>query len=244
MLLKSQGIVLHTLKYNDESIIANVLTEAAGCVSFMVRISRSPRCAVRHTLFHPLALLELEWNHQAGTTGLRRPKSAQTAVPLTSLPYDPHKTAMALFLAEFLHYAVRDEYEPGALFRYVFRSIEWLDACRKGFANFHLVFLLRLSRFLGFAPNLEEMHTGYCFDLLSGDFVPDVPVHGHYVAAAEAAKLPLLMRMNFGTMHVFRFSGAERSRLLEHINEYYRLHLPNFPELKSLAVLKALFSNA
>lgn len=106
------------------------------------------------------------------------------------------------------------------------------------------MFLLRLSRFLGFAPNLEEMHAGDCFDLLSGNFVPDVPIHGHYVTAAEAAKLPLLMRMNFGTMHVFRFSGAERSRLLEHINEYYRLHLPNFPELKSLAVLKALFSNA
>lgn len=230
------------MKYNDEAIIANVLTEAAGCVSFIVRVSRSPRSAVRHTLFRPLALLELEWNHRPGAPGLRRPKTAQTAVPLVSLPYDPHKAAMALFLAEFLHHAVRDEYEPGALFRYVFQSIEWLDACRKGFANFHLVFLLRLSRFLGFAPNLEGMREGDYFDMEASRFVPVRPLHAHCIEPADAARLPLLMRMNFGTMHVFRFSGAERSRLLEYINDYYRLHLPSFPELKSLAVLKELFS--
>ena len=32
-------------------------------------------------------------------------------------------------------------------------------------------------------------------------------------------------------------------RLLEYINLYYRLHVPNFPELKSLAVLKDLFAH-
>lgn len=244
MLLKSQGIVLHTLKYNDDSLIVDVLTEAVGRVSFMVRISRSPRTAVRHTLFRPMALLDLEWNHRPGTTGLRRPKSAQTAVPLVSLPYDPHKAAMSLFLAEFLHHAVRDESEPGALFRYIFQSVEWLDTCRRGFANFHLVFLMRLSRFLGFAPNLEDWRPGDFFDLEASRFVALRPLHGHCLVPEDAARLPLLSRMNFGTMHVFRFSGSERSRLLGYINEYYRLHLPDFPELKSLAVLKDMFSGS
>lgn len=43
------------------------------------------------------------------------------------------------------------------------------------------------------------------------------------------------------TMHLFAMSRAERSRCLELINEYYRLHLPDFPVLKSLEVLKELF---
>ena len=65
MFVKSRGIVLHTIKYNDAQIICHVLTEQAGSVAFMVRISRSPRAAVRHMLFQPMALLELEWNQRA-----------------------------------------------------------------------------------------------------------------------------------------------------------------------------------
>lgn len=241
MLIKSRAIVLHTLKHTDESIIVELLTEATGSVSFAVRVSRSRRAAVRHTLFRPLALLEVEWNHRA-TGGLQRLRSAQAAVPLVSLPYEARKATVALFLAEFLHHAARTEAAPGLLFDYVFSSVEWFDAARGNCANFHLVFLLRLARFLGFAPNLDGAAPGACFDLEAGRFTAQRPAHPHFIGPDEAARLPLLMRMNFGTMHLFRFSGAERSRLLEHINAYYRLHLPAFPELRSPAVLREVFA--
>ncbi len=244
MLVQSKGIVLHTIKYSDDLLIAEVMTEDYGVVSFGVRVSRSPRAAVRYTLFRPLALLEMIWEHKS-KGGVQRIKSAQPAVPLVSLPYEPHKTVIALFLAEFLHHAVRADSELPHLFTYVYQSIIWLDTCPAGgYANFHLVFLLRLARFLGFEPNLEESTTGAYFDLEAGRFVRTRPQHSHFLMPEEAARLPLLMRMNFGTMRLFRFSGSERSRLLEHINTYYRLHLPSFPELKSLAVLKDFFSSS
>ena len=241
MFVKSRGIVLHTIKYNDAQIICHVLTEQAGSVAFMVRICRSPRAAVRHTLFQPMALLELEWNQRAAG-GLRHPRAVQTATPLVSIPFHPHKAAIALFLSEFLYHATRGEDPSPGLFAYIYRSVEWLDTCRGSFANFHLVFLLRLAHFLGFEPNLPTARAGYYFDLEAGSFVPDRPPHAHSVAPEDAARLPLLMRMDYGTMHLFRFSGTERSRLLEQINAYYRLHIPDFPELKSLAVLRELFS--
>lgn len=241
MLMKSRGIVLHITKYSDEAVIADVLTEQAGRVSFLVRVSRSPRAAVHHTLFSPLALLELIWE-QRGTAGLRRPKAAQVWRPFVTIPYEPHKAAIAFFIADFLRHAVRTEAEPGRIFDYVADSLEWLDTCHSGFANFHLVFLMRLARFLGFEPNLEGWRPGDCFDLEAGRFTAVPPPHRHTIRPDEAARLPLLMRMNYGTMRLFRFSGNERSRLLEHINSYYRLHLPDFPELKSLAVLKEIFN--
>ncbi|MDO4929938.1 MAG: DNA repair protein RecO C-terminal domain-containing protein [Bacteroidales bacterium] len=240
MLVTTRGIVLHTFKYNDESLVAEVLTETEGVVSFMVHISHSPRAAVRYTLFRPLALLEFSWNVRPGG-GIQRPKSVQVAMPLCSIPFDPYKTTMALFLAEFLRSAVKVETDAGPLFEYIFDSIVWLDTCREGYANFHLVFLLRLARFLGFEPNLENASPGAYFDLEASQFTFFLPTHRHYLPPVDAARLPLLMRMNFGTMHLFRFSGSERSRLLEYINIYYRLHLPDFPEMKSLAVLKELF---
>ena len=42
-------------------------------------------------------------------------------------------------------------------------------------------------------------------------------------------------------MHLYAMTRAERMRCLEVMNLYYRLHLPGFPELKSLEVLKELF---
>ncbi len=239
---QSRAIVLHIQRYNDESLIADVLTEERGCVGMMVRVSRSRRAAVRHTLFRPLAVLDLTWDDRPRAS-LQRPRAAQTALPLCSVPYHPLKSAMALFIAEFLHHAVRTERDCREVFGYVVRSVEWLDACPSGFANFHLVFLMRLTRFLGIEPNAAGAETGAFFDLRSAEFVPSQPLHADFLRPEDARLVPLFMRMRYGNMRVFRFSGAERSRLLAYINTYYRLHLPAFPELRSLAVLREVFGD-
>lgn len=239
--MKSQSIVLNTIKYNDESLIVNLLTQQCGCLGMLVRISRSKRAAVRHALFQPLAILDIEWDEHP-KANLQRPKTAQSAYPFGSIPFDPHKSAISLFIAEFLHHAIRSEPDSKSIYEYVVHSIKWLDACQEGFANFHLVFLLRLTRFLGFMPNVEHAFEGAYFDLRCSCFVAEQPTHPDFLNPVDAALVPKLLRMRYGTMHVFKFCGADRSRLLEYINLYYRLHLPDFPELKSLSVLKELFS--
>lgn len=238
--MKSKAIVLTTLRYGDEQLIVDLLTEARGCVTMMVRISRSRRAQVRHTLFQPLALLDVEWNDRP-TAQFQRPKAVQSAYAFTSLPYNPYKSAIALFLAEFLHYAVRTESDARGVFAFVEKSIEWLDESEHDFSNFHIVFLLRLTRFLGFMPSVEEFAAGTWFDMRSCTFTATKPMHADVLEPHDAALVPLILRMRYGNMRVFRFNGAERTRLLELINTFYRLHLPSFPELKSLAVLKQIF---
>ena len=68
MLQKTQGIVLHTLKYKDTSLIADIYTEVAGRASFMVSIPRSRKAAVKPVLFQPLALVELEADFRPNAT--------------------------------------------------------------------------------------------------------------------------------------------------------------------------------
>ena len=239
--MKSRAIVLHITRYNDEQLIVDLLTELAGCVTMMVRISRSKRAAVRHSLFQPLALLEMEWDERP-RANFQRPKAVQVAVPFCSLPFDAAKSCIALFLAEVLHHSVRNEPDARLLYNYIARSVEWLDTCTQGYANFHLVFLLHLAHFLGFMPNVEEAAPGDYFDLRAACFVPQQPPHPDFLTPTDAALVPKLMRMRYDSMRFFRFTGAERSRLLEYINIYYRLHVPNFPELNSLAVMKEGFN--
>ena len=91
--MKSKALVLRTVKYNDTSFIAHLLTEQCGCIGMMVHTSRSKRAAVRHTLFQPLSVLDLEWDERPRAS-LQRPKQAAVALPFTTLPYDPHKSAI------------------------------------------------------------------------------------------------------------------------------------------------------
>lgn len=239
--MKSKAIVLRVMKYNDEQLIASMLTEEMGCISMIVRISRSKHSSVRHTLFYPLAILDVEWNHRP-KANLQRPKIVQVAIPFTSLGFDIYKMSIAMFVAEALHHAIKVEPDWRSIFKYVVRSIQWLDTCEKGYNNFHIVFLLRLTHFLGFTPNVDSAQPTDYFDLRSSCFVKTQPPHPDYLTPDYASVLPRLLRMRYDNMRFFKFSGAERSKLLEYINTYYRLHIPNYPELNSITVFKELFS--
>lgn len=237
---KTIGIVLHTLKYNDTSIIVEMYTECLGRSSFLVKVPRSKKAAVKSVLFQPLSILELEIEVKPTST-LHRVKDVKPHFLFSSLPYDPYKSAIALFLAEFLYRAIREVAENRPLFAYLIYSIQWLDEQSSNYANFHLVFLMRLSRFLGLYPNLEDYHAGDYFDLMNASFISQKPFHNSYISEEDSARLVQLMRMNYESMHLFNMSRVERGRCLAIINEYYRIHLPDFPVLKSLEVLKELF---
>jgi DNA repair protein RecO (recombination protein O) len=240
MLQKTIGIVLHTLKYNDTSNIVDIYTELCGRISFLVPASRTRTAAVKPVLFQPLSIIALEAQFRT-SSNLYRIKEVK-AYPFRSIPYHPHKSAIALFLAEFLYRVVKEEGENRPLFAYLKHSIEWLDECEAYFANYHLVFLMRLTRFLGLYPNLDDYHQGDYFDLLNAGFTSLRPCkHAFYVDPEESFRLTRLMRMNYDTMHLFSMNRAERARCLVIISDYYRLHIPGFHDLKSLAILQELF---
>lgn len=241
MLQKFTGVVLCTFRYNDTKNIAHIYTEQNGRMSFLVPASRSKRQAVSSVLFQPLSLVEFDSDIKPQSS-LHPIKESRLWHPFASIPYDPFKSSIALFLSEFLFKALKEEGRNEALYAYIVNSIVWLDTCDKSFSNFHLVFLMRLSRFLGLFPNVYDYVEGAYFDLINACFTTEQPLHGMYVHPEEAARIVNLMRMRYETMHLFSMSRNERNRCLDIINEYYNLHLPDFSEMKSLAVLKELFS--
>ena len=241
MIQKIRGIVLHSLKYSDDSNIVDIFTEPYGRLSYLVRVVRTKKRGSAGALFMPLSMVEFEADYKP-TRSLYHLRDPKQLYVFSSLPYDTYKSSIALFLSEFLYRALRQEGENLPLYTYLYSSIQWLDTCERNFANFHLVFLMRLSRFLGFFPNLEDYRPGYSFDMVNACFV--LPAYGRtnlLLSPEESSQLRQLMRMNFDTMHLFALTRAQRMRCLEVIIQYYRIHIPDFPEMKSLAVLKELF---
>ena len=257
MKVKTEAIVLHSFKYGESKMIVDTFTRTHGRLSFAVPLPRSAHSKLKKQYFQPLTLLNIDADIQQQSR-LQKISEASIAAPLPSLLSDPSKLAIALFICEFLYHALRDEQQNGPLFEYLCTSIQWLDQRESDFANFHLVFLMHLSRFLGFYPNLdirgyevrgaryEDRLDRGCedslyFDLRAAEFCSLTPTHRDFLMPQEAGRIRLLMRMDYATMHLFRMGRADRNRILEIIIHYYRLHIPQFPELRSLPVLQELF---
>lgn len=233
---------MRTVKYGDSSLIVDLFTQSGGRQSFITSIARVKRNVRTVSLWQPLSMVEFQAEvRQSGR--LPRPSDVRTYYNYADLPFSPLKSTLALFLADFLSAALREEKENHPLYMYIESSLQWLDMAdsMSAIANFHLVFLMHLSRFIGIYPNVESQ--GSYFDLLEGSFTHGQPLHSHVLKPDEARYLPLLFRMNYSTMHLFRFSRAARMRILHVLNEYYRLHVPSFPELKSLDVLHEMFDS-
>lgn len=127
MLQKTVGIVLHSLKYNDTSNIVDIYTQHTGRASFLVKIPRSRKSTVKSVLFQPLAMVEFEADYRPNTN-LYPVKEAKSWYPFYTLPYDPYKSAIAMFLAEFLYRALREEAENRPLLLiWSILFVGWMD---------------------------------------------------------------------------------------------------------------------
>lgn len=240
MIIDDEILIFHALRYSDDQLIVEGLARNNGRVSFVVRISHAPRAKVRHVIFQPMAVLEVQWEEKPRAK-LMRPIAARVSQPWSSLHTSPIKAAITLFLAEFLLQVCRHEQSGELFFDYLLHSLTWLDTAEEGFANFHLLFLMRLAQFLGIAPNTSDTGLPF-FDLMAAEFVSLAPAHAYYIYGDEARAFEQLLRMNFSTMHLFQLTRTQRNRILELILTYYRLHIPSLPELKSWEVLREIFT--
>ena len=240
MLHKTKGIVVSSLNYSDTYFIASILTEEFGPMSYLVAKTKGKKSKVPKSIFHPLAILDLEVEHQ-NLRSIQRVKEAKIYSSLFSVLSDPVKSTISIFLSEFISKVVKEVQPNQFLFDYILQSIQILELSNQMNANFHLVFMIQLSRFTGFYPNSSEYRKGGFFDMQNGVFTRYKPSHSHFLNPGESEIFALLLRMNYENMSAFRFSRNERKGIIYRILEYYRLHLTDFPNLKSLEILHEVF---
>lgn len=228
------GIVLNNRRFGETSHILQILTRTNGLLTFMVK--GSSRRSVLNPLYRqPFTILEMEYTLHAN----REFQFLREAVSVNLLDFfatNPAKNGICLFLSEVLSKIMRQQPADERLFDFVRSSIDFFVGNERGTANFHLVFLIKLTYFLGFFPNLSDFSEGVLFDMTNSRFVP-LRHDSHTLNVHDTEVFAQLMRMDYVNMHLFKMSGTERTQILRKIIEYYRLHLPNFGEIRSLDVL-------
>lgn len=240
MLQKTRAVVLSTVKYSDDKAIVTLLSADLGRIAAAVSLPKSRRAAVKRQCFEPLTIVEAELN-MPSRNALPRIKSVEIAVPYLTISQDMRKISIVLFLSEFLLNVTRVEAVDRNFYDFVETGLGFLDTLSRDFANFHIVFMIQLTKFLGIMPYWEKYHKGDFFDLQNGCFTSLHPLHGDFLQPQEAEKIALFVRLNFVTMHVLRLSREQRSDVTAVVLRFYRAHFPEFKDLKSLDVVKEMF---
>ena len=237
MLVKTKAIVISSLKYQEKSLIVKCFTLSDGLKSYFVRDAFSSRKSNQKiAYFQPFSILEIEAVHKNKGT-LENFKEIKLAIPYQTIHNTVTKSTIVLFLSEMMHYSIHEEEENDALFTYLETALLWLDA-HDEIANFHLIFLLEATKYLGFYPDTADIDLPY-FEMTEGIFTPFNAISSLSEHETQLFKklLELKFESDLKTFHVI-----ERQILLKILIDYYSFHLEGFRKPKSLDVLKEVFS--
>ena len=218
MLHKTRGIVFKFFKYRDTSIIAKIYTEEFGLQSYIVNGVRSAKAKSKAAFFQPLTLLDLVV-YKKPNTDIQRISEIKCTYPLKNIPYDISKSSIAVFLTEVIYKSIKEDEADALLFNFLDGSIKQFDELDNKNLNFHLIFLIKLTHYLGFG-------------------IEDTNQFLHIDNDKTHEQLEKLIAADYQD-HI-ELNNSIRRLILEDLIQFYRKHVDGMSELKSIDVLRTI----
>lgn len=236
MLVKTPGIVLHTLKYSETSIVTRIFTRELGLQSYLVNGVRGSK-GNKAALFRPGNVLDLVSYFKKEHKGLQRLKEYNFGIVYKQLPFNIIKSSLTLFLIEVLNKVLKEEEPHTELYDFIHLSFAHLDETEAELGTFHIRFLAQLALQLGFHPGGRFDGTRPYLDLKEGISLSQPPQHTFYLE-------PRLAIAFFNEPLGVPLNPAERKLMLEKMLHFYALHIDHFGEMRSWEVLNEVFAGA
>lgn len=238
-IVNTKAIILSSLKFGDTSLIVKCYTEEEGVKSYLIRgVLKPKKTGIKAAYFQPLTQLKIIAKHNTKGT-LNSIKEVQVVNPYKTIHTDIVKQSVVFFLSEILASSIQEEEQNKTLYSYLETAFIWLDVHDK-IANFHLLFLLNLTGFLGFYPDTSQKDK-IGFNLLEGNFSNNT-ADKNVLFKNDFHQFKKLLGINFDGIENVSYSKDERQLVLQMIIEYFKLHLDSFRKPKSLQVLETIFS--
>lgn len=238
MYVTTKAIVISLVKYNEADLIVKCFTEGFGVKSYLLRgVLKSKKGLLKPALFQPFSILEITVVHRPKAE-LHSIKEAKITQPLIQIQTQIDKLSIVLFLSEVVKQCVKEEEENRALYEFLEYAIIWLEN-QTVVADFHLLFLVKLTHYLGFYPDVSTRHKPF-FNSAEGVF-EDRETNIYSVAVDEDSPIKKFLTADFDSLKTSKITKAQRQSSLELLILYYQLHIQGFKVPKSLSVLKELF---
>lgn len=237
MLHKTRGIVLKTTLYCESSVVVKIFTEKFGMQSYLINGVKKPKAKIPMNVLQPLHLLDMVVYHKTSTQ-IQRVSEARPSPVFRTIPYHVIKNTIVQFLNEVLYKSIQQQHSDEQLFDFIYNAISWFDERDHPNVNFHLAFLLKLTRFLGFAPHFESRSDQTYFDLQEGAFTSLPPIHPYFIDKSDADSLKELFYCPLEKLNEIEINNLKRRFLLDKILVYYALHTASFGQIKSHQILE------
>jgi DNA repair protein RecO (recombination protein O) len=221
MTYKTKGIVLNFIKFKESSIICKIYTESFGLQSYIVNGVRSSN-KTKMSLFQPLTILDLVVYNKS-SVNIQRLKEMKIDVIYMTNHTDIKKISVCIFLSELLSKILSNEPNQNEKFNFLYNSFLIYDSLEKNIKNFHIQFLLKLTKFFGFQiSDSSQITKAYLNKKEQNDFVMDC------------------ISMDYNSKIHSNYS--ERNDVLNSLIIYFSQSLGVNIKLKSLQVLKEVFT--
>lgn len=242
---KTRGIVLRTVKYGETSLIATLYTELFGIQSYIVNGVRksSKRSQGKAVYFQPAAMLDMLVYHNE-LKNLQHIREFSWAILYSRIFSDILTNAVALYMVELLQKTIKQPEPNPGLFYFIEDSFLHLDGGEgRVLANFPLFFILHLAGFFGFRIQDTYGAKNAILDLREGQFVPELPPHPNVLEGSLSYHAAQLLRVQRPEeLQELALNQEVRRLLLEAFQTFYKLQIPDFGEMRTLAVLQTVLS--
>ena len=221
MINKTKGLVLNYIKYGDSSIICKIFTDSFGLQSYIIngiRNSKSKSIA----LYQPLNILHMVVYHKK-SSGIHRIKEAKLDVIYRSIHNDMKKISVCFFVSEFLSKILNNEDNQDDKFNFIQNSLIEFDKLNINFSNFHIQFLIKLSRYYG-------------IDIISFSQLNNTNHSEKQINEFIQKCIDSSYKGNINSNNILR------NKVINLIIEYFSNHLEINIKLKSTEVLKEIFN--
>ena len=163
----SRALVIRSIKNGETSLIVSCYLEDIGYKTFIVKgVYGSKKSKFSKAHFFPLNIINLNYSYTEGRN-LGFIKEVKSEMLYNSLHVDIQKSSVVIFLSEILNSIFKEETLVNKdLFNFLLNTLSWYDQ-EKSCNNFHIKFLIELSRFIGFYPNINNENDSF-FNLESG----------------------------------------------------------------------------
>lgn len=244
MLDKTSGIVLGSIPYNDRTQFVHIYTEKFGKVSYKTSIStkRTAKTRLQRLLFIPLTKLDLDVEHSNSSEFQQIKEASIISTPLNIEDGNPTKHAQCLYIAELIDKSIKEVESNPQLWNFLSNCIDIFLLPGLSSNDFHLLFTAKLCIYLGFGINESEYTKGDLFDLKESQFTSKSIGHEYYLNSISAEYLHRLLASDFTNINQLNLTNQERSIMLDILIAYIRLHIPEIGDIKSIDVLKAIYT--
>ena len=235
----SKGFVVKSIKNGETSMIVSCYLEDIGLKSFIVKGiygTKKPKFSKAH--FFPLNFISIDYS-LSKPDRLSYIKEVKPVIIFNSIHSSIEKSTVIIFLSEILNSVFKEEGDKNQnLFNFLDKSLSWYDT-QENCNNFHIKFLIELTRHIGFYPNIRNQEDKF-FNLESGTSSTTKPI-SKCIDFNDYELFKQLLGMKFEDLNYMAINKDSRLRLLNHIIDYYSLHLQMFKSPKSIDILSEIF---